>query len=240
MDSFYDLNGLIFWSQKECMLREMMQTYFVDQIEKTLRETNRAWSFMRVEAPLLTPRDLVNAQYTEDDVYFLNDLALRPETTPGTFRYIRRLFDDCNSGVVPPVCVWQAGKSFRKEQDQPTKFVRLKEFYQLEFQCVFTSDTLNDYHSALLKPAAQMISDMVRLPTSVVESDRLPVYSRKTMDVEVTLPDDRQMELASISLRTDFPGKVQFTAKNKVVEKDLLVAEVAIGLDRCVYSFLRK
>jgi len=38
-------------------------------------------------------------------------------------------------------------------------------------------------------------------------------------------------------MRTDFPIRAKFQAKNKVVEKDLLVLEVAIGLDCCVYNF---
>lgn len=85
-----------------------------------------------------------------------------------------------------------------------------------------------------------MICDMVALPTRLVKSDRLPSYSKSTIDVEVQ-NDDGMMEVCSMSLRTDFPGKVQFTSpKNKVVEKELLVAEVAIGLDRCVYNFLQR
>lgn len=249
MKPYFGLNGLMFWTEKECQLREMFRDYFVNSMRDALLQTNPAWQFMMVEAPVLMPRLLVNANYTENDVYLTEDLVLRPETTPGTYAFIRYMFDDTNSGMKPPVCVWQYGKSFRQEQDQPSKHMRLKEFYQLEFQCVFTADTKNDYHTALLKPVENMIKDMVGLKTRIVESDRLPDYSSKTMDVEcvsyIACPDNGQggimaveekMELASISLRKDFPGTFKFNKS----EKDLLVAEVAIGLDRCVYNFMQR
>ena len=34
-----------------------------------------------------------------------------------------------------------------------------------------------------------------------------------------------------------FTKKAVFQAKNKVVEKDLLVLEIAIGLDRLIYNY---
>jgi glycyl-tRNA synthetase len=237
MDSLYNVNGLPFWTEREFRLREHFRDTFVRETTESLIKINQRWRILMVEAPLLMPRDLVNKQYTDEDIYSLGDLALRPETTPGTYTFIRHLLDDKNSGVLPPVCAWQAGKSFRREQDQVTKNVRLKEFYQLEFQCVFTEDTANDYHAVLTQPTAKMLHDMIGLPTRVVESDRLPSYSKKTIDVEVD-NGDKWMEVCSMSLRTDFPGKVVFQGKGGAVEKGLLVAEIAIGLDRCVYNYL--
>lgn len=114
--------------------------------------------------------------------------------------------------------------------------MRLKEFYQQEFQCVYTTDTKNDYQEAVLEPVRKMIGEMVGLPTRIVESDRLPSYSLRTMDVECN-NGDKWMELCSISKRTDFPQKARFVTKKGIVEKDLEVLEVAIGLDRCVYNF---
>ena len=85
---------------------------------------------------------------------------------------------------------------------------------------------------------------MIKKPTRIVESDRLPSYSEITMDIEahteafVFAPEnDRWMEVCSISRRTDFPQKAKFQTKKGTVEKDLLVLEIAIGLDRCVYNF---
>lgn len=239
MNTHYDLNGLVFWSEREIQIRDWCSDYFAARLREALRATNPAWDFFQVEAPILTPRSLINPNYTDADVYATGDLVLRPETTPGTYRYLRRLLDDSNSGVRPPVCAWQVGKSFRREQDQVVKNMRLKEFYQMEFQCLYTSDTKNDYHAALQEPAARMIRDVLRLPTRIVASDRLPSYSQVTVDVEVEVDDGRWLELASISRRTDFPGKVTFQGKSGVVERELLVAEVAIGLDRCVYCFDR-
>lgn len=154
MKSLFDKNGLMFWTEKEFRLRERFRDYFVEQMRDALLATNPAWRMMMVEAPLLMPKELVNPNYTAADMFVVEDLVLRPETTPGTYRFVRSLFDNSNSGVRPPICVWQAGKSFRREQDQPQKYMRLKEFYQLEFQCIYTSDTANDYHAALLEPVA--------------------------------------------------------------------------------------
>lgn len=162
-------------------------------------------------------------------------LVLRPETTPSSYVYAQHLLNT-HAGVKPPFVIWQTGKSFRREQDQVTKNMRLKEFYQQEFQCIYTADTMNDYHAAVLEPVRKMIGEMIGKPTRIVESDRLPSYSEITMDVEVD-NGDKWMEVCSISRRTDFPGKVRFQAKKKIVEKDLLVLEISIGLDRCVYNF---
>ena len=333
MDPLFGVNGLMFWTGREIRLRRQFEDHFDHTFEQILLETNPAWRMVQVEAPLLTPRNLLNVNYTDSDIWnqglpvedyepeFLawakekenieavkdqldpyyddyevgqeteydalldvckrgnsvnqpvyehafrawarifnkGELALRPETTPGSYVYARHLLDT-HSGVKPPFCVWQVGKSFRREQDQVTKNMRLKEFYQQEFQCVYTADTMNDYHAVVLEPVRKMIGEMIGLPTRIVESDRLPSYSETTMDVEAwieELPEGfmptfaepnrvgnlslgRWMEVCSISRRTDFPGKARFQTKKGVVEKDLLVLEVAIGLDRCVYCFQRK
>jgi glycyl-tRNA synthetase len=107
----------------------------------------------------------------------------------------------------------------------------------MEFQCAFTADTANDYHAAALEPVRRMIGAMTRLPSRIVVSDRLPAYSQVTMDVEVD-NGDKWMEIASISRRTDFPQAVRVKAKGgEVRELDVLVLEIAIGLDRCVYNW---
>ncbi|MNL22477.1 hypothetical protein D3C87_1833240 [compost metagenome] len=59
------------------------------------------------------------------------------------------------------------------------------------------------------------------------------------MDVEVD-NGDKWMEVCSISLRTDFPEKFKFTHKGVQKEKDLLVLEIAVGLDRVVYNYLQR
>lgn len=232
MDTLFDKNGLLFWTEQQIDIRNTFVEFFRKQVALTLRATNRAWQIFQVEAPILTPRPFVNQNYGAEDMYIVEDLVLRPETTPGSYVAAKTILDQ---GAAPPICVWQVGKSFRREQDQPLKQMKLKEFYQQEFQCIYTEDTANDYHAAVLPSVSKMIANMVGLPTRVVESDRLPSYSKKTMDVEVD-NGDKWMEVASISLRTDFPHKVKF----KTAEKALLVVEIAIGVDRCVYNYFER
>ena len=231
MNNLFEKNGLIAWTEEHIQLRNQVQDHFVLRIKSLLRDMNPAWSFHQIEAPVLTPSNLINPNYDEDDVFFQqgdDDLVLRPETTPGSYQYAQHLLDT-HSGVKPPFVVWQRGKSFRREQDQPQKHMRLKEFYQLEFQSFYTADTYNDYHDNCLDAVEKAFADIIPLPTRLVESDRLPDYSERTMDVEVD-NGDKWMEVCSISKRTDFEGKFR--------EKDMLNLEIAIGLDRVVYNIM--
>jgi len=244
MENLFDVNGLVFWTEKEIRLRRAFEDYFRQELQAALLETNPAWhTFHHIEAPILTPCSALNPNYTDEDIWAQEGdmpfLALRPETTPGSYAYAKHLLHGIAKPARPPFVVWQSGKSFRREQNQVLKNMRLKEFWQQEFQCFYTDDTLNDYHSAILPAVEKMISEMVRWPCRVVESDRLPTYSRKTVDIEV-MTDDKWMEVCSVSLRTDFPEKARFQVKKKVIEKGLLVLEIAIGLDRCVYNFLQR
>ena len=269
MEPLFNINGLMFWTEREIRLRRQFEDHFAAEMKTILLAENPAWQFIQIEGPQLTPRSKINPNYTENDVWVQDTLApnqvwshgepkpeneeglvLRPETTPSSYEYACHLLKN-HSGVKPPFVIWQAGKSFRREQDQVTKNMRLKEFYQQEFQCIYAADTLNDYHTAVLEPVRKMLTEMVGLPSRIVESDRLPSYSEITMDVEcnlIDLPDpcldmsqfpieSQWMEICSISRRTDFPMKAKIQTKKKVIEKDLLVLEVAIGLDRCVYNF---
>jgi len=241
--SLFKTNGLVAWTARDIRLREMMIAYFAAEVTDFLKATNPAWTVERVEAPVLVPRELISDAYGPEDVFLQQrltphdvELVLRPETTPATYAYMRHLLAS-HPPARPPFCVWQAGKSFRREQDQPTKHMRLKEFWQMEFQCAFTADTANDYHAASLEPVRRMIAAMTRLPTRIVPSDRLPAYSQVTMDVEVD-NGDKWMEIASISRRTDFPQTITLPTKGGAArELDVLVLEIAIGLDRCVYSW---
>ncbi len=107
----------------------------------------------------------------------------------------------------------------------------------MEFQCAYAADTANDYHAACLESVRGMIAAAVAMPTRLVRSDRLPDYAEVTTDVEVW-NEDKWMEVCSISRRTDFPGKVQLAAKGGgTVDRDVLVLEIAIGLDRLVYNW---
>jgi glycyl-tRNA synthetase len=241
--NLYDVNALVHWDEREILAREAMTRFFAAEIAALLLRLNPAFDIRRVEAPVLVPRALISPAYGNDEIWAqerLNDhdhdLVLRPETTPSTYVYMRRLLDS-HQKVKLPLCVWQAGKSFRREQDQPAKHMRLKEFHQMEFQCAYAADTANDYHAACLEPVRRMIATQAPMPTRLVPSERLPDYAEVTTDVEMW-NQDKWMEVCSISRRTDFPGKARFSVKGGgVVEQEVRVLEVAIGLDRLVYNW---
>ena len=235
MEQIFNANGLLFWNEKEIKLRETIRDLFSLEVKSILLDINPAWKFYQIEAPILTPTELINPNYTEADVWLQQDkkFVLRPETTPGSYEYANHLLKQ--QLVKPPFCVFQSGKSFRIEQDQTIKQMRLKEFYQLEFQCIYTADTAVDYMERAASQIEKSIKQIVGLPARLVLSDRLPNYSLKTLDVEID-NGDKWMEVCSMSLRTDFKTKVKF----KDVEKELRVFEIALGLDRCVYNFLQK
>lgn len=222
MKTLYDRNGLVFWTEEEILIRENIVNYFVSQMKLALKSQNPAFEFVRVEAPILTPNELINPNYTDEDVFRNGELTMRPETTMGSYAYIPILLNKHDRPRYKlPLVVWQLGKSFRNEQDQPTKFMRLKEFYQLEFQIVVSDTTMNDYSVKLIPAVQKMISDMIG-ECYIEDSDRLPSYSEQTTDV---VCKENDMEVCSISKRMDCEqGKV---------------LEVAIGVDRCVYNFIK-
>lgn len=241
MKSLYNVNSLVFWEEKDIRLKKFIEETIKEEIKVILLEQNPQWKFFQIEAPCLIPMDLINENYTNDDIWVQESksetetkLVLKPETTPSSYLYAEYLLD--SNKVLPPFVVWQTSKSFRREQDQSIKHMRLKEFYQTEFQCIYAADTLNDYQEKVLEPIRKMFQDILAMPTRVVESDRLPNYSLRTMDIEVW-NEDKWMELCSISKRKDFTKKAVFNLKNKVIEKDLLVLEIATSSDRIVYNY---
>ncbi len=195
-----------------------MEDHFVGGLKECLREKNAAFEFYQCEASILTPRELINPNYTASDVFSpTKELVLRPETTMGSYAFARELLNPHNKTKIRlPMVVWQHGKSFRQEQDQPLTKMRLKEFYQLEFQILYALSTANDYAPAVIEMVRQMI-ELFAGPCHTEPSDRLPDYAESTTDV---ICDRTQMEVCSISQRKDFEG-----AK---------CLEVAIGTDRCI------
>lgn len=230
MENLYNSNGLVFWTESEIQLRRMFEQHFVSAVSSNLKTQNRGFEIVQIEAPLITPIELINKNYTEDDIHAIKprrdseDLyVLRPETTMGSYKALEHFLNTHNDRKMKlPLCVWQHGKSFRREQDQPTKFMRLKEFYQLEFQIAFSPTTANDYSISLIPAAQKAIQDMIG-PCRIEASDRLPDYSESTTDI---ICNKNDMEVCSISKRKDFS-----LAK---------ILEVAIGTDRCVYNFSNK
>src|SRR5688572_26193574 len=132
MENLYDVNGLVFWDEDEIRLRNMIQDHVVSALANKLESRNRMFEFVRIEAPLITPRIFINKNYNDEDMFVLDErFVLRPETTMGSYQAILHMLGPAGRIYKTPLVVWQHGKSFRREQDQPTKFMRLKEFYQL-------------------------------------------------------------------------------------------------------------
>ncbi len=218
MENLYEKNGLIFWTEQEIIQRNNFEDFIVNLVKNSLLQQNLAFNFFKIEAPLLTPSNLINKNYTSEDVFVIDDLTLRPETTMGSYIYAKHILEAHNK-IRMPIVVWQHGKSFRREQDQVTKNMRLKEFYQLEFQIIYGLSTVNDYSIKLQQDLVKGLSLFIG-DCRIEESDRLPSYSESTLDI---ICERTNMEVCSISKRTDFEG-----AK---------VLEVAIGTDRLLYNF---
>tara|TARA_Y100000034_G_C6901833_1_gene417301 strand:+ start:288 stop:1007 length:720 start_codon:yes stop_codon:yes gene_type:complete len=211
-------------------------------IQDNLVHQNKGFTLWQTEAPLLTPVELLSKNYGAKDVYFFDrplaeasewdrDWCLRPETTMGSYAYAKYLLEHTELKIKLPLVVWQHGKSFRREQDQPTKFMRLKEFYQLEFQIIYSDTTKNDY-SVNLIPDVQVALEETVGPCRVEPSDRLPFYAEWTQDIVAEATD---MEICSISLRNDF-GDVPNSQGNYGAR----VLEIAIGTDRCAYNAIKR
>jgi len=244
MKTLYNVNSLVIWEEKDIRLKRWIEDSIKEEIKTILLSLNPRWEFFQIEAPSLIPLDLINDNYTSEDVWIQETksdtdvkLVLKPETTPSSYIYAEYLLD--NNRVLPPFVVWQTSKSFRREQDQTIKHMRLKEFTQTEFQCIYSADTLNDYQEKVLEPIRKMFEDIISMPCRIIESDRLPDYSLRTMDIEVW-NEDKWMEICSISKRKDFTKKAIFSVKSKVVEKELLVLEIATSSDRIVYNYNKK
>lgn len=221
-EALYEFGGLRFWTEDEIELREMFTQRAITTVKHTLTALNPAWRYFRVEGPCLSPRDRISAAYSEDDIFITNHMAggaalcLRAETTPSSYAFARTI-----PGKLP-VCVWQAGKSFRRETNDGASAAKLRfnEFWQLEFQSIYRADTKADYRSALIEALTPEVDRFTRRKSRIVESDRLPTYSQSTMDIEVEVDHGTAWrEVASCSIRTDYAH-------------DTLVCEIAFGLDR--------
>ena len=219
--ALYELGGLRFWSENEIELRRMIEDRLVSVVKNTLRETNPAWQFHRTEGPMLTPRVHISEAFSGDDVFVTNHaalgdtLCLRAETTASSYLYAKSL----NTKL--PLCVYQSGKSFRREQNDGASASKLRfnEFWQLEFQCIYPENTKNDYRTHLINALSPEVKRFTGLNTRIVESDRLPSYSESTYDIEVEYDYNKWREVASCSIRTDYSPVTK-------------VCEIAFGLDR--------
>lgn len=234
--ALYNIGGLRFWSEEEIEFRELLTSRLKTVMYDTLTRLNAAWKFARVEGPVLAPRDRINPNYGDDDLFVTNHeaggqaMCLSPETTDTSYVYARYLMDkhDDKRWRYPPLCVWQVRKSFRRENTDGATWGKLRanDFYQLEFQCIYSTKTAADYKAPVIEALLREMNRFFEGEARVVVSDRLPSYSKDTKDLEVwhkSTVTGLQMyrEVASISTRTDFGEGFE-------------VLEVAFGLDRLV------
>lgn len=235
MIKIYTDNGLPFFNAEWIRDRRYAEQVLADAMQDALRSANKVWQFEQIEAPCLMPAEAsgLSSEYATKDIFMDTDarVILKPETTASSYAYLAHQFEYADHlGIAPPYCLWQTSKSFRRENDQVAKNVRLKEFYQQEFQCIVTDGTKMDYQNPEDMPMAIIEATVERLtglPTRIVPSDRLPSYSDKTLDIEVQT-QHKWLEVCSISKRHDVP----FTWR----DKDLINYEFAFGLDRIVYA----
>jgi glycyl-tRNA synthetase len=223
MIKIYKDNGLPFFDAAWIRDRIYLQQVVVDEMTRLLTDANPAWQIHHIEAPTMIPNELVSAEYTDEDVFRTQDFTMKPETTNSSYAYAAYLLE--HQAAKPPLCVWQTSKSYRRENDQVAANVRFKEFYQQEFQCIYTEDTKKDYHDLVDELAVALIRAL-GVETRVVPSDRLPKYSQVTIDIEVKTPH-KWLEVCSISKRTDVPFEWN--------GRKLLNTEFAFGLDRLTY-----
>ena len=223
---YNNLGGLRFWTEAEIRAREHAISTLHFQLSTELQKLNSAWTFHRVEGPLLTPASYVNPTYGQDDVFITKaemgdeTIVLRPETTASSYLYANHLLTTGQAKA--PLCIWQAGKSFRRETSDGATAAKLRfnEFYQCEFQCIYKEGTKADVRAYVEMAIARAIRELTYSDSyRIIESDRLPSYSTQTRDIEVEF-NGSDKEMASISTRTDFPGYI--------------VLEAAVGLDRLV------
>lgn len=59
MLSIYNANGLVHWIERDIRLRDMMTAHFAGEVSAFLKTTNPTGDVRRVEAPILTPRELI-------------------------------------------------------------------------------------------------------------------------------------------------------------------------------------
>lgn len=236
-------NGLVYYTEEDIARREHLIQDITRHLQFILKAVNRSVNFQRVETPAMVPVSMVNAHLEADfPIWRVNggpknasitpetDLALRPESTRGTYTMFDVLYPMENSLKKNlPLCLWQSGLSFRQEQDATFKHLRFKQFYQLEYQLAYSEGTKVDYHTE----AAYAMSYLMRTrfphlhsySEDLLEADR-PFYSSKTTDIYLITKTDaanataEQWECVAISTRKDFKYPI---------------LEVSVGLDRLTY-----
>jgi glycyl-tRNA synthetase len=230
-EALFGFGGLRFWHENEIELREQFTARAISVVKRELFKINPAWQFARMEGPCLIPLNQISNAFSDKDIFGTNHMvsgepiALRAETTQSSYLYANMLRSE---GKKLPLCVYQSGKSFRRELNDgaTAKKMRFNEFHQLEFQCIYSDTTKATYRDPLMRAMEVEINRFAVVPTRQTTSDRLPSYSESTIDIEALDGEDWR-EMASCSIRTDFAPNTK-------------VCEIAIGLDRVATLAARK
>lgn len=205
-------NATVMWTEREIAERDALVPVIYQTILEAWTSLNPAVRFCRVETPILTPANMLSGHVAEGFPMLDTKCGvLRPETTAGCIAAFHALFpNESQRRKRLPFCVWQVGKSFRNEANSESmraSRLRLREFYQAEFQLFTSQGTQADYVGASLAALAARFGGIKVVP------DDLPHYSASTTDWEID-----GVEVAGCSVRNDWPEGVLF--------------EVSVGLDR--------
>jgi hypothetical protein len=216
----------VVWNEREIAGRESLIHEIPVMIKDFWYKKNPRIIMERCETPILTPCQYLRAHEqsgfnlmgysfnildTPDSPY---NGYLRPETTVGTYEYLKLKFpQEEQLRIALPYCLWQAGISFRHEKNAETMRVsklRLNQFWQLEFQLFASRDTKCNYIDGLIDMLTYRFGGEEEIAT-----EDLPHYSEETRDWLIN-----DLEIASCSIRKDWSGGKVF--------------EVSIGLDRLI------
>ncbi len=227
-------NGLIYYDEADIETREFLIRFISRELRDAMRKLNRGIDFVRVETPCLIPQQIaqphVDAEFPLWQVAWKQDtdalvpqeetgFYLRPESTHCTYAMFRELYpENLRLKKVLPLCLWQAGLSFRVEQDKTFRNLRFKQFYQMEFQLAYAEGTKADYHAHAVNSMMAILRSLFPqggweiYSVNLVHEKEIPFYSERTTDLYVL-----EHEVVAISSRTDFEHPI---------------LEVSCGLDR--------
>ncbi len=237
-------NGLVYYDEADIETREFLIRFISRELRDAMRKLNRGIDFVRVETPCLIPQQIaqphIDAKFPLWQVAWKQDtdalipeevtgFYLRPESTHCTYAMFRELYpESLRLKKVLPLCLWQAGLSFRVEQDKTFRNLRFKQFYQMEFQLAYAEGTKADYHAHAVEAMKVILESLFPqfqeklfpnrddnasiYSVDLEHEDEIPFYSERTTDLYVL-----DHEVVAISSRTDF---------------EYPILEISCGLDR--------
>ena len=215
-------NATIMWNEQEIEERESLVRIIPSIIKSAWTNLNSAVKMARVEMPCICNTSDFSSHISEGfPVMLLHNpphTMLRPETTASTIAALKIMYPNPNQIAKQlPLCLWQVGKSFRNEENSGTMRstkLRLREFYQIEFQLFAQDGTKADYIGFAIDALCKRFGG-----EKILVGDP-PHYSESTIDWDLD-----NIEVASCSVRKDWDGGMLF--------------EVSIGLDRLVHHILK-